>query len=277
MQPLPSGGALHVAGAAGRPALLFVHGIGGGAWSWAPQRAAFAAGYRVAIWEARGHGAAAAVADAGLADYELDLREALAAVTAEAAGPVVVIAHSLGAQLALALARDLPAEVRGLFLIDPFYGAGAKGYGRFTPREGAVAKVLCRPLLDALARDGFVSRFVVRRLFAAAFTDPERRAAAWAGQRRQVPFEYRRMLDDSFGCPGFDPLDFAVRVDVPIAVLEATKKARGRAPQIVPALRARLGPRFTSETIPGGHYLQLDRPAEVNARIARFLDALGVG
>jgi len=276
---LASGGALHVAGVPGRPAILFVHGMGGGAWSWAPQRAAFAATRRVGIWEARGHGAAAPVADAGLADYYVDLREALAAVTAEAGGPAVVVAHSIGALPAFALACEVPGAVRGLFLVDPFYGAGDPGYGRFTPRAGALARVLCRPLLDSFARDGALSRFLARRLFAAAFTDRARMTAAWAEQRRQIPLEYRRMLAESFeSVEGFRARDLAQRIDVPTALLEAAHKAgRFRAPRLVAALRERLGGRLSVETIPGGHYLQLDRPAEVNERIARFLERVEAG
>jgi hypothetical protein len=33
----------------------------------------------------------------------------------------------------------------------------------------------------------------------------------------------------------------------------------------------RLGARFACERLPGGHYLQLDRPLEVNERLRRFL------
>jgi 3-oxoadipate enol-lactonase len=277
IRALPAGGVLHVDGPAGAPPLLFLHGVGGGAWSWRPQRAAFAPAYRLFVWEARGHGAAAAVVDAGLADYYADAREALAEVVAETGKPPAVVAHSMGGLLAFALARDEPERLKGLFLVDPVYATGDAAYGHFTPQAGAIAKFLCAPLLRSFERDGTLSRVVARWLFAQAFTDRARMEAAWTDQRRQVPFEYPRMLEESFGRPeGFTLSNFGREISLPTAVLEGDKKAgRVRFPEMIDALRERLGPQFTSETIHGGHYLQLDRPAEVNARLARFLERLG--
>jgi pimeloyl-ACP methyl ester carboxylesterase len=274
LRELPGGGVLHVEGPPGAPALLFLHGVGGGAWSWRPQRAAFVGAYRLFVWEARGHGAAAAVDDAGLGDYYVDAREALAATVDECGAPVTVVAHSMGGLLAFALARDEAARVNGLFLVDPVYATGDAAYGHFTPRAGAIAKFLCGPLLRSFERDGTLSRMIARWLFTQSFTDRARMEAAWVDQRRQVPFEYPRMLEESFGRPeGFELSDFAREIRTPTTVLEGDRKAgRVRFPEMIDTLRERLGVDFTSETIHGGHYLQLDRPAEVNAHLARFLD-----
>lgn len=79
-QVLASGGVVHVeAPAAPGPHLpiLFLHGVGGAAWSWAPQREALRDAFTCFTWEGRGHGEAPRVADAGLADYYQDAREAL--------------------------------------------------------------------------------------------------------------------------------------------------------------------------------------------------------
>ncbi len=273
VRALPAGGALHVDGPPAAPAVLFLHGVGGGAWSWRPQRAAFAPAYRLYVWEARGHGAAAAVTDAGLADYYADAREALAAVVAETRRAPAIVAHSMGGLLAFALARDEPDAVGGLFLVDPVYATGDAAYGHFTPQAGAIAKFLCTPLLRSFERDGMLGRMVARWLFVQSFTDRARMEAAWAEQRRQVPFEYPRMLEESFGRPeGFELSDFARQIRAPTTVLEGDKKAgKVRFPEMIDALRERLGTNFGAETIHGGHYLQLDRPAEVNASLARFL------
>jgi pimeloyl-ACP methyl ester carboxylesterase len=97
--------------------------------------------------------------------------------------------------------------------------------------------------------------------------------AAWVDQRRQVPFEYPLMLEESFGRPeGFELSDFARQIRTPTTVVEGDAKAGTvRFPEMVENLRERLGTDFSAETIHGGHYLQLDRPAEVNASLARFL------
>lgn len=273
LRRLHSGSALHVEGAAGSPPVIFLHGVGGAAWSWRPQREALSSSYRLFTWEARGHGSADPVADAGLADYYADAREALSHVCGDA-GPAVLVGHSMGGLLSIALACDAPRAVRGLFLIDPVYAGGNDAaYGHFSPAAGRFARTLCSPLLRSFARDGRMSRIVSRWMFERAFDDRARMEAAWPDQRRQVPVEYPRMLRESFvGPEGFALRDFASEIAVPTAVLEgAGPGRRPRFPALAETLRDRLGPRFTHESIAGGHYLQLDRPADVNARLRRFL------
>ncbi len=274
---LASGGALHVEGSPRGSGLLFLHGVGGGAWSWRSQCDAFAATHRLFVWEARGHGAAARIEDAGLADYYTDAQEALAAAVDEARGPVTVAAHSMGGLLAFALATRYPASVKALFLVDPVYATGDEAYGHFSPQAGAIARALCTPLLRSFARDGFLSRLVARWVFARAFEDRARMEAAWQQQRRQIPFEYPRMLDESFGRPeGFELRDFAREISIPTALIEGSPVAgRMRFPALVRTLGERLGSNFRHEIVAGGHYLQLDRPDEVNALLAQFLERYG--
>jgi pimeloyl-ACP methyl ester carboxylesterase len=270
---LRSGGAVHRSGPREGPPVLFLHGVGGAAWSWRPQRDALAAAHRVFVWEARGHGAAAAVTDAGLSDYYADAQEALAAVIEQAGRPPIVVAHSMGGLLAFALARAQPDAVRGLFLVDPVYATGEE-YGHFSPRTGAVARFLCTPLLHSFAHGGALSRIVARWVFARSFENRARMEAAWAEQRRQMPFEYPRMLNESFGKPvGFELCDFAASIVAPVELLEGTPvPGRMRFSQLIARLTERLGPDFRHEVIPGGHYLQLDRPDEVNARLTQFVE-----
>jgi 3-oxoadipate enol-lactonase len=272
---LPSGGVLHVDGPARGPALLFLHGVGGAAWSWEPQRDAFGQQYRTFVWEARGHGTARPVADAGLSDYYTDASEALASVSAQTGAPVVLVAHSMGGLLAFALAKAFPERVRGMFLVDPVYATGEE-YGHFSPRVGAIARFLCGPLLRSFARGGRLSRIIGRAVFARSFEDRARMEAAWVHQQRQIPFEYRRMLDESFGKPaGFELCDFAASVVAPVEVIEGTPVAgRMRFPALIARLEERLGPDFHHAVIAGGHYLQLDRPADVNAHLAGFIERL---
>ncbi len=274
---LASGGALHDDGPRDAPALLFLHGVGGGAWSWLAQRDAFGASHRLFVWEARGHGDAADVDDAGLSDYYTDAKEGLAAAVELAGRPVVLVAHSMGGLLAFALARNFPASVKAMFLIDPVYATGDEAYGHFSPRTGAIARFLATPLLRSFEHDGILSRLVARWVFARSFEDRARMEAAWVHQRRQIPFEYPRMLNESFGRPdGFELSDFAREIVAPTELIEGTPVAgRMRFPQLVASLHERLGPNFQHEVIAGGHYLQLDRPVEVNAALARFLERYG--
>ena len=112
--------------------------------------------------------------------------------------------------------------------------------------------------------------------FEQSFQDRARMEAAWVDQKQQVPFEYPRMLRESFTRPeGFELRDFARELAVPTFLLEGTRSGgRPRFDALSAKLRERLGQRFTHERIAGGHYLQLDRPADVSLRLARFANAL---
>lgn len=260
---------LHVEGPPGAPAVLFLHGVGGGAWAWRPQRAALIERFHCYTWEARGHGASARVPDAGLADYYED---ALAAI--DAVGPCIAVGHSMGGLLAIAAACDRPAAVRGLFLVDPVYSDGSSAsYGHVTPGVGKFALALCEPLVRSFERGTPFSLKIARLFFALSFEDRDRMKQAWEDQRRQVPIEYGRMLRESFTNPsGFVLRDFVRELNVPVMLLECYRKGgRARLPAFSAALRERLGDDFATATIHGGHYLQLDRPDEVNALLERFL------
>ncbi len=266
IEALPSGGALHVCGPDNARPLLFLHGVGGAAWSWAPQIEALSDEFRCCVWEARGHGAAARVADAGLGDYYVDAREALAAV----GEPAWLVAHSMGGLLALALAaeREDRERVRGLVLLEPVY---APEGGSHT--GGRAALWLTRPLVDSLQRGGFFGRRVSKLVFAASFQDRALMERAWTHQRAHVPVEYPKMMAEAFTGPtNFPNRAFAEELDCPTLLIEGSVAKDGpRFPELVAQLR-RLGDRFEYEAIRGGHYLQLDRSEPyITKEIRRFV------
>lgn len=260
---LRSGGVVHVHGPSDGFPVLFLHGMGGGAWSWKPQRDVFSESYRVFVWEARGHGNAARVDDAGVEDYYADAREALAAVLDDARRPAVLVGHSLGGLLAMRLACDVAAGEAGLFLIEP-------GYEIFGKTALAFAAPLLGPLTGALARA------TLRSSFARAFENRTRMEEAWPDQAGQVPFEYPRFFRDAFaGTKGFQARDFAKDIHDPTFLLEGSRvpiTVRRGIRRLAETLRAHLGEDFHHETVPGGHYLQLDAPDTVNNLLRRFLE-----
>lgn len=277
---LPSGAALHAAGAAprGRLRLLFLHGVGGGAWSWAPQVQALAPDFDCRVWEGRGHGQARPAADAGLADFAQDAHEALQALWAEAPEPVLLVAHSMGGMLALDLARRWPQRVCGLCLVDPVYAERGTPPAVLAPLL-ALLKWAAAPLVRSYQADGPASRWVSRRMFARAFHDRQAMERAWPLQRQQVPLEPPRMLNEAFtGVQGFEFRPFADELTTPLCLLEARPRpgARSRFAAVAARWQAR-GVPCTHLQIDGGHYLQWDRPAAVTAALQGFAQALAAG
>ena len=265
IERLASGGALHVSGPADAPPILFFHGVGGGAWSWEPQATAFSRERACYAWEARGHGDASPVADAGLGDYYIDAGEALGLVT-ERHGPAWLAGHSMGGLLAMALACDYPASVLGLMLLEPVYAPDTSGH--LGGPLGRVTRFLSQPLIDSVLRGGRVGMGVSRWVFTQAFEDRALMERAWLRQRTQVPVEYPRMMNEAFTGPtDFPNRAFGREISQPTILLEGSvAKRKPRFPALVAELR-RLGDRFVYHTVDGGHYLQLDRsePRVTNA------------
>jgi len=134
------------AGLSQRLPLLLLHGLGCSADVWEPALRCLA-GQRLdhAVWapDMAGHGHSSgppeALTIAELGDWAARLLDALAVNRAH------VAAHSMGAQVALALARRHPERIGGLVLVGPTTG----GRHRVPPRyaAGLVADGLCEPVL----------------------------------------------------------------------------------------------------------------------------------
>ncbi|MEU5987788.1 alpha/beta hydrolase [Spirillospora sp. NPDC047418] len=100
------------------PPLLLSSGLGGAWFDWAPTVELLRGAYRVTVFDRPGLG----LSPAGVAPPSLRRDTAiLAALAARARRPVTVLAHSMAAFHAEALARVRPGLVRGLVLVDPSF------------------------------------------------------------------------------------------------------------------------------------------------------------
>jgi len=105
----------------GDTTLMFIHGYGESLLSWRLILDRFTRHYRVLALDLPGYG----LSEKPDASYDLEFyRRWLGAVlAAETQGPVVVVGHSMGGELAAALALDHPDRVVAAVLLDPA-GAG---------------------------------------------------------------------------------------------------------------------------------------------------------
>ena len=101
------------------PAVLMLHGAGGGHRSFAPQVETLASlGFRAVAWDMPGYGRSAPLEPygfKGLAESAAALIETLAPVTG--AAPLTLVGHGMGGMVALELALRRPELVRQLLLV----------------------------------------------------------------------------------------------------------------------------------------------------------------
>ncbi|MGZ4359483.1 MAG: alpha/beta fold hydrolase [Gaiellaceae bacterium] len=104
-------------GGQGRDPLLLVHGLTGSAANWQALAPHLLSDWHLLVPELRGHGGS----DRPERGYRLDdySRNFRAFLEHEIAGPAVVVGHSLGAWVTLALAPSVPHLLRAVCLLDP--------------------------------------------------------------------------------------------------------------------------------------------------------------
>jgi haloalkane dehalogenase len=150
----PAGRISYHAAGRGQP-VVFLHGLGGGAssWSWAYVAPAFRMTHRVVSADLIGWGLSEHPARLiGFADYVT----AIATLLEELGGNAVVVAQSLSAGFAMAVAAQRPDLVARLVMTNP---TGLKDFG------GSGFPLIARLILSTLARTPGVRMAFYRSLF----------------------------------------------------------------------------------------------------------------
>ncbi|MET7690442.1 alpha/beta hydrolase [Streptomyces sp. NPDC005483] len=101
--------------------MLLVHGWGGDGREWSPHAETLADRFRIVVPDLRGHGRSE-VPDEG--NTPTEMASDLATMIEElGTGPVTVVGHSMGGQVANLLAVHHPHTVRSVVALDPAHGA----------------------------------------------------------------------------------------------------------------------------------------------------------
>ncbi len=237
---------------AGDPPVLLVHGILCDRRYVAPQLEYFSRTHRTVAVDLRGHG----LSDVPQQGYTIDgLADDLAWVSAQLdlVRPLV-IGHSLGGIVALALAANHPDVVGAIVALDSVL------------LVGDARKAAMTTLLERLRSDDYLR--VVREYFA-GFFDPfdDRERRRWILEEiGRVPSQVGLSIwkDGTFE---FDDVAAVSACRAPFLYIDA-----GTANVDLNRLR-RLAPHLTlGRTVGSGHFNQLEVPDQVNAMIARFLE-----
>jgi 2-succinyl-6-hydroxy-2,4-cyclohexadiene-1-carboxylate synthase len=232
------------------PRVVLLHGFGQTCRCWGPTAAALAAHHEVVRLDLPGHG--------GSADIAADL-PATGRLAAAAGGPSVYLGYSMGARMALHVATEASAAVRGLVLV-----GGTPGI------EDAAARTARRERDEALATriraEGvcwFVDWWLAQPMFAGLspttrFEDERRRNTA-EGLARSLELA---------GAGSQRPLWSALPgIDVPVLVMAGEDDERYAA--IARRTAAAIGANARVALVAGaGHSAHLEQPA-------RFLEAVG--
>ncbi len=239
------------------PAVVLVHGWACDRSFWRNQIEALSGVCRVLAPDLRGHGASSVPED----DYSLArLAGDIHSVCHDlGAAPFVLVGHSMGGMVAQRYALDHPDDLAGLVLVA-------------TTAADPEKVLVSRQIASASPGEGFRSAFL--RYSASWFTpDSEPDLVLWVEDRMlRTPEHVAMKLVDAYA--DMDVREELSALDVPTLVIGALGDASTPVDRSVEL----------SQLIPGaslitvdevGHFVQLERPEEVNEALMAFLAGLG--
>lgn len=230
-----------------RPPIVLVHGTRFARGQWQPQLAALAAEFPVAAVDLPGHGSRSAE------PWDLDRAADVVAeaIRGLAAGPALVVGHSLGGYVSLHFARQHPDLLAGLVLM----GASLATTGPLTVPYRLVAALVAR--LPAARLAGWNDR-LLRRLYPPEVVDA---TIADGYAFHTLPIAWRDVMGR------FDATSIAA-VEAPVIILNGERDRLFRSGEREFA-QARPGTRI--ELVPGAaHLANFDAPVAVTDAIRRF-------
>lgn len=257
--PGPAVGSRDIAGPQGRVHIddggtgdlpvVFLHSAAGSTEHWRAQLDHLRASRRAVAIDLRGHGRSESPRNG---DFKIaSMAEDVASVVdALGLARFVLVGHSMGGAVAVSYAAAHPTRVAGLFLVDP------AADGRQIPTEQADG------MMRGLRSDAWVAAVW-------AYWSPMLQASTPAVRDR-----LRRDLESTSQAAVADPLEDLLRFD-PVAALGRYHGPRFSlitAANESPASYQRLVSDLPFAKVDGsGHWIQLDRPDVLNARIDEFL------
>src|SRR4030043_1309349 len=233
----------------GREVVLFIHGAGGGQYTWSYQKAFFEKRFNLIIIELPGHGASEGEGEEEIGRYAEHVYFFLKAL---ALSNVFLVGHSMGGAIVQTLALTHPEAIKGISLV------------------GTGARLRVFPMI----LDGIRSDFAetVRKITQFAYSRNTPSEVIDRGVADMMRCSPEVLYGDFLACDRFDIMSQLERIDLPTLIL------CGNEDKMTPVKYSQFlhqhikGSRL--EILPvGGHMVMIESPAAFNEKVKKFIAA----
>ncbi len=231
----------------GKEHVLFIHGAGGGQFTWVYQKTFFEKRFNPIILELPGHGESAGEGEGEIGRYAEDVRAFLKALDLP---KLFLVGHSMGGAIVQTLALSFPEMIKGIVLV----GTGAR------------LKVFPSVLEGIRNHFEETVRTIVRFAYSRK-TSPELIERGVEELKRCKP---EVLYGDFVACDRFDMMDKVEKIHLPTLVI------CGNEDELTPVKysqflhRRIVGSRL--EILPdAGHLVMLETPEAFNEKVAAFI------
>jgi len=231
----------------GREVVLFIHGAGGGQYTWSYQKAFFEKRFNPMIIELPGHGASEGEGEEEIGRYAEHVYSFLKAL---AVSNVFLVGHSMGGAITQTLALTHPDVIKGIVLV----GTGAR------------LKVL--PMI----LDGIKSEFeeTIRKTTRFAYSRKAPSEMIERGVSDMMRCRPEILYGDFLACDRFDLMKEIEKIELPTLIV------CGNEDELTPVkysqfLHSRVKGSWL-EILPGaGHMVMMESPGTFNEKIGAFV------
>jgi len=234
----------------GRAFILFIHGAGGGQYTWSYQKGFFEKEFNPIIIELPGHGESGGEGEEEIVTYAEQVYALLQAVGVK---KVFLIGHSMGGAIVQTLALTRPEVIKGMILV----GTGAR------------LKVL--PMILNVIKNDCTKTIPKIIQFAYSRKAPPELIEGGINQMLQCRPEV--LYGDFAACDRFDVMKEVEKIDLPALILCGEDDA------LTPVLYSQFlynrikGSKL--EVLPNaGHMVMMESPQAFNEKVSRFIQGI---
>ena len=231
----------------GREVILFIHGAGGGQFTWSFQKGFFENQFNPIIIELPGHGESGGEGEEEIGRYAEHVHAFLKAMGLQR---VFLVGHSMGGAIVQTMALAHPEVMKGIVLV------------------GTGAKLRVFPMILEEIKNHFEE--TVRKIAEFSFSRKAPRELIERGVSDLMKCQPEILYGDFLACDRFDIINQVERIDLPTLVL------CGNEDEMTPVKYAQFLHQYIKgsklEVLPeGGHMVMMEAPVVFNEKIKEFI------